>query len=240
MTQLKPGQHSVRYSALPVGKYTFEVRYLSAMEADEANQIAVDVIVKPYFWNSWWFRLLLGILFVGLVIYLYNRRVAELKRREAEQLLNPIRKVLEESEDPNQLQTRIQSILDNQERYHKSVSKSVEADAEEAQKSNRPFMERVMEIMEKNYMNSEFDVAAFCQQIGMSRSQLAKKLNEHTGQSTSQFIRNYRLDIAKQIIARGDHRNIAEIAFSVGFNDPKYFTRCFTKQYGTSPSSLLR
>ena len=39
---------------------------------------------------------------------------------------------------------------------------------------------------------------------------------------------------------RGDHRNIAEIAFSVGFNDPKYFTRCFTKQYGTSPSSLLR
>ena len=74
--------------------------------------------------------------------------MAIVKRREAEQLYNPIRKVLEESEDPRQLQTRIQNILDNQERYKKSVTKSVEADREEVMKSTKPFMERVMEIME--------------------------------------------------------------------------------------------
>jgi AraC-like DNA-binding protein len=106
-------------------------------------------------------------------------------------------------------------------------------------KSQKPFMDRVMTIMEKNYMNSEFGVTEFCEQMGMSRSLLSKKLNEETGQSTTQFIRNYRLDIAKQILKRGDQRNIAEIAFSVGFNDPKYFTRCFTKLYGTSPSSMV-
>ena len=239
-TQLKPGQHSVRYSALPVGKYTFEVRYLSAMEADEANQIAVDVIVKPYFWNSWWFRLLLGILFVGLVIYLYNRRVAELKRREAEQLLNPIRKVLEESEDPNQLQTRIQSILDNQERYHKSVSKSVEDDKEEVLKSTRPFTERVMEIMEQNYSNSEFGVQEFCNALGMSRTVASKRLNSEFGLPAGQFIKNYRLNMAKALLsAKTGNRNITEIAYRVGFNDPKYFTRCFTKMYGMSPRAYI-
>ena len=81
-----------------------------------------------------------------------------MKRLEAEQLLSPIRKVLEESEDPRQLQSRIQNILDNQERYKQSVSKSVEADKVEVMKTTKPFMERVMEIMEANYMDSEFGV----------------------------------------------------------------------------------
>lgn len=239
-TQLKPGQHSVRYSALPVGKYTFEVRYLSAMEAGEAQQIEVGIVVNPHFWNSWWFRLLLSILFVGLIIYLYNRRVAELKRREAEQLLNPIRKVLEESDDPALLQTRIHYILDNQERYHKSVSKSVEADKEEVMKSTRPFMERVMEIIEQNYSNSEFGVQEFCEALGMSRTVVSRHLNAEVGLPTGQFIKNYRLNMAKELLStKTGNRNITEIAYRVGFNDPKYFTRCFTKMYGMNPSTYI-
>ena len=99
-TLLKPGQHSVRYSALPVGNYTFEVKYGSALTTLENEAISVDIIVTPHFWNSWWFRLLFSLLIIALAVYIYNRRVAELKRREAEQLLSPIRKVLEESSNP--------------------------------------------------------------------------------------------------------------------------------------------
>ena len=239
-TQLKPGQHSVRYSVLPVGNYTFEVKYLSALSIGDADTISVGVVVRPHFWNSWWFRLLLSVLFIGLVIYLYNRRVAELKRREAEQLLSPIREVLEESENPRQLQTRIRNILDNQERYKKSVSKSVEADKEEVMKSTRPFMERVMEVMEQHYADSEFGVTEFCDALSMSRSVVSKRLNAETGQSAGQFIRGYRLNIAKELLIKNTgNRNITEIAYKVGFNDPKYFTRCFTKHYGMSPSAYV-
>ena len=160
------------------------------------------------------------------------------KRREAEQLYNPIRKVLEESEDPRQLQTRIQNILDNQERYKKSVTKSVEADREEVMKSTKPFMERVMEIMENHYMDSEFGVQEFCDALGMSRSVASKHLNAEAGLPVGQFIRNYRLNMAKEMLSsKSGNRNITEIAYAVGFNDPKYFTRCFTKMFGTNPSS---
>ena len=138
-----------------------------------------------------------------------------MKRVEAEQLLNPIRKVLQESDDPRKLQARIQNILDNQQRYKQSVSKSVEADKEEVLKSTKPFMERVMSVMEANYMNSEFGVQEFCDALGMSRTVVSKQLSAKTG-----------------------NRNITEIAYAVGFNDPKYFTRCFTKMFGTSPSSF--
>lgn len=238
-TQLKPGQHSVRYSALPVGNYTFEVKYLSTLEAGDIDEISVEIVVNPHFWNSWWFRTLLGLLFVALIIYLYNRRVAELKRREAEQLLNPIREVLEESENPHQLQNRIRNILDNQQKYQQSVTKSVEADKQEVLKSTRPFMERVMELMERNYANSEFGVQELCDALGMSRSVVSKHLNSEVGLPAGQFIRNYRLQMAKELLsAKTGNRNITEIAYKVGFNDPKYFTRCFTKMYGVSPSTF--
>ena len=238
-TLLKPGQHSVRYSALPVGTYTFEVKYETALSSSEHNTISVDVVVQPRFWNSWWFRLILGLLFVALIVYLYNRRVAELKRREAEQLLRPIRKVLEESRNPQQLQQRISNILDNQERYQKSVTRSVEADKEEVMKNTRPFMERVMEIVEANYTDSEFGVQEFCDALGMSRSVVSKHLNAEAGLPAGQFLRNYRLNMAKELLsAKTGNRNITEIAYAVGFNDPKYFTRCFTKMYGKSPSAF--
>ena len=237
-TPLGLGEHSVRYSALPAGHYTFEVRCLSAISADHYDTASIDIEVLPAFWNSWWFRLMLGIVLVGIIIYGYNRRVAELKRREAEQLLSPIREVLEESDDPRKLQVRIRNILDNQERYMKSVSKSVEADREEVQKNTRPFMELVMEIMEKNYMDSEFGVQEFCEALGMSRSVASRHLNAEAGLPVVQFIRNYRLNMAKEMLSsKTGNRNITEVAYAVGFNDPKYFTRCFTKMFGVSPSS---
>ena len=237
-TPLKLGEHSVRYTALPAGHYTFEVRYVSSYSAEQSDIASIEVVVKPAFWNSWWFRLLLGLLIVALIVWLYNRRVAELKRREAEQLLSPIREVLEESEDPRQLQTRIRNILDNQERYQKSVEKSVEADKEEVLKSTRPFMERVMEIMEANYANSEFGVQQFCDALGMSRSVASKHLNSEVGVPAGQFIKNYRLNMAKELLsAKTGNRNVTEVAYRVGFNDPKYFTRCFTKEFGVSPSN---
>ena len=58
------------------------------------------------------------------------------------------------------------------------------------------------------------------------------------GLPVGQFIRNYRLNMAKEMLSsKTTNRNITEIAYAVGFNDPKYFTRCFTKMYGVNPSS---
>ena len=95
-----------------------------------------------------------------------------------------------------------------------------------------------METMEANYSDSKFGVQELADLMGMSRASLSKRLNSETGLPTSQFLRNYRLDIAKRMLKENvANRNITEIAYRVGFNDPKYFTRCFTKQYGVAPSA---
>ena len=237
--QLKPGQHSVRYSTLPAGKYEFEVKYTPSIDSDNEQVISIAVKVTPYFWKSWWFITLMVILIIALAQYAYIRKLDKMREREVEALYRPIEAALKESDDPSKLQGRIQMILENQKRYQESQKKTFEADRKEVAEHTKPFMESVMEVMEKNYDNSEFGVQELADALGMNRSILSKKLNAERGLPTAQFIRNYRLDIAKKLIVENvANRNITEIAYRVGFNDPKYFTRCFTKQYGASPSSF--
>ena len=236
-TVLVPGDNSVRYTTLKPGTYTFEVEYTDGIDS-EKSLISLQVVVKPYFWKSWWFLLLLLLFFTGIAIWIYRLRMDKLRQQEAEKLLQPIRRVLDESDDPGQLQFRIQSILDNHERLQKSYRRTLEADKQEVLRTKKSFMERVTEVMEQNYMNSEFGIAELAETLGLSRTLLSKRLNVETGQSTGQFIRNYRLSVAKSMILENPgNRNITEIAYRVGFNDPKYFTRCFTRRYGNSPSS---
>lgn len=237
-TVLKPGEHTVRYTSLKPGTYLFEVKNATETGLD-GNTISIKVEVVPYFWKSWWFILLCLMVLSGIFVWLYRLRMASLRRQEAEKLMQPVRKALEESDDPVQLQSRIQNILDTHEYLMQSFHRTVEADKQQTVKS-KGFMERATEIMEQNYGNSEFGIDEFAEALGMSRSLVSKRLNHEAGQSTSQFIRNYRLSVAKRLLLDNwANRNITEIAYKVGFNDPKYFTRCFTRQYGCSPSAFV-
>ena len=236
--RLKPGQHSVRYSTLPPGRYRFEVAYGSTVADRPLKTIAIDVVVTPYFYKSWWFMLLVLAAVILAAVWSYRRRLALMRNREAERLYRPIETALKESENPRELQSRVQTILDNQKRYTQSVAKTQQADKQQMEQSVHSFMDRVMTIMEMNYGDPSFGVEQLCHQLGMSRATVSKKLNDETGETTTQFIRDYRLDLARRILKENvGNRNISEIAFRVGFNDPKYFTRCFTKKYGLSPSA---
>ena len=235
---LRPGQHSVRYSTLPAGNYEFEVKYSPSIDSNKAQVISIAVNVTPYFWKSWWFVAIIIIGIIALIQYAYMRKLEKMREREVEALYRPIEAALKDSDEPGKLQNRIQTILETQKRYQESQQKTIEADKKEVEKHAKPFMEKVMEVMEENYGNSEFGVQELSDAMGINRSLLSKRLNNETGLPTSQFIRNYRLDIAKKLIVENiANRNITEIAYRVGFNDPKYFTRCFTKLYGTSPSA---
>lgn len=235
---LPAGEHSVRYSRLPSGHYTFEVRYLSNFTQGEPQHLAVEVDVAPYFYKSWWFQLLILIAVAASATWAYRRRMTLLRNQEAERLYRPIEAALKESGEPGRLQTRIQEILNNQKYYRESQRKSLQADVEETQRTRHPFMPRVMQVLEEHYADSAFGVAELCQALGMSKSTVSRKLSEEVGQTTAAFLRDYRLDVAHRLMTENPaDRNITEIAYRVGFNDPKYFARCFKTRYGVAPSA---
>ena len=97
------------------------------------------------------------------------------------------------------------------------------------------FMQNVMEVMEKQMDNSELTVDEFAQELGMGRTVFYQKLKAIIGLSPVDFIREMRIKRAKQLIDSGEY-NISTVAYMAGFNDPKYFSKCFKKQFGMSPS----
>ena len=146
--------------------------------------------------------------------------------------------------DETLLLARIQNILENRKRYQRKFTLDMDVDVlnMEEESGDKKFLNQVMEVIKENYKNSYFEVSDFCEAVGVSKSLLNKKLQNLIGQSAGQFIRNYRLNIARELILKNretKNMNIAEVAYEVGFNDPKYFTRCFTKHFNVTPSALL-
>lgn len=147
--------------------------------------------------------------------------------------------------DENMLLARISSILENRKRFQQKFSIDMNTDSlnlGEEDSEDKKFLEHAMKVVKENYKNPEFEVSDFINEMGISKSLIYKKMQSLTGQSAGQFIRNYRLNLARELLLRNKVNrtmNISEIAYEVGFNDPKYFTRCFTKHFNVTPSSLM-
>ncbi len=107
--------------------------------------------------------------------------------------------------------------------------------------SDKQFMKKVMDVIEKNYSNPNFGVKELIFQINMSYSVIYKNFISLTGIPPVQFLLLYRLEVAKKILKQNRNNNVtvSQIAYQVGFNDPKYFTRCFVKEYNMTPSSII-
>ncbi|NLO71016.1 MAG: response regulator [Porphyromonadaceae bacterium] len=139
------------------------------------------------------------------------------------------------------LLARIKNILESRQNYQRRFSMNMDVNelniVEET--SDEKFIRKALEIVKANYKNPEFEVSGFIKSMGISKSLLNKKMNHLTGQPTVQFIRNYRLSVAREMILKNkDSMTISEVAFECGFNDPKYFSRCFTKHFGEAPSLI--
>ena len=99
------------------------------------------------------------------------------------------------------------------------------------------FMKRVMEIMHNQMDNSKLTIDEFAQELGMGRTVFYQKLKSIVGLSPIDFVREMRIKRAKQLMETGEY-NVSTIAYMTGFNDPKYFSKCFKKKYGVSPSEF--
>ena len=97
------------------------------------------------------------------------------------------------------------------------------------------FMERLMNVINSHISDTDFSVDMLCDEVGISRASLHRKLKEKTNQSTSIFIRNIRLKQAEKLLLETNLR-ISEIASKVGFKQASYFINSFRELYGMSPN----
>lgn len=137
------------------------------------------------------------------------------------------------------LKARIKNILKLRNSFRKDI---MNADPENssmdyANLMDKEFLNRAMNVLNVEMSNSQFSINDFCRRLGLSRTVLYNKIKTLTGQSPNDFIRAVRLNKAKELLESHKYM-ISEVADMVGFSDPKYFSVCYKKQFGISPSKV--
>ena len=105
-------------------------------------------------------------------------------------------------------------------------------------KTDQDFIRRLIDVIREKIDDPNLTVDELTQLVGASRTHLHRKIHALTGLSTSNFIRNVRLQRAAEILREGAG-SVLDVAYSVGFNHLSYFARCFTQEFGRSPSEYL-
>ena len=141
----------------------------------------------------------------------------------------------------SELQVRVSNLIDQRKKLRERFRKELLLEPKEiaVTSADEKFLYRVSNLIEKHIADYNFSVDIFAKEMGMSRMQLHRKLHAVTGQSASDFIRNFRLKRAAKLL-QGNYGNIAEVAYDVGFNNPSYFSECFKKLFGSLPSEYAQ
>jgi YesN/AraC family two-component response regulator len=138
------------------------------------------------------------------------------------------------------LYSRIKNLLNQREVMRKSFVKHIEINPSEITVTSldEKLINKAVAIVEKNISDADFSVEDLSKELGMSRVHLYKKLLSITGKSPIEFIRTIRLKRAAQLLKKSQ-LTISEIAYQVGFNNPKYFTKYFKAEFNVLPSQYV-
>jgi len=136
------------------------------------------------------------------------------------------------------LQSRIKNLIHQREIFQKDFRKHIEVKASSIVISSldEKLIQNAIKLVEDNISNADFSVENLSHELGMSRVNLYKKLLAITGKPPLEFIRTIRLQRAAQLLEKSQ-LTVAEVAYQVGFNNPKYFARYFKDEYNVLPSA---
>ena len=140
------------------------------------------------------------------------------------------------------LRLRIDNIIENRKRIQQDYALR---NGEETQKDSEPptpeqeFLKRALDCVHAHLDDSDYDRDAFAADMGASPSTLYNKLRAITGMNVSTFIRDIRMKEAYRLAKANPNLRVSDLAYKVGFQDPKYFSTCFKKQFGVQPKEFL-
>ncbi|MEW7289672.1 ATP-binding protein [Aquimarina sp. 2304DJ70-9] len=143
--------------------------------------------------------------------------------------------------DNNELKARVNNLIEQRNQLRKLYSRQVILEPKQViiKPKEEVFLEKVIECIELNLSDDGFGVPQMQEMLLLSKTQLHRKMKALTDMAPGEFLRNYRLKIAAQLLAQQSD-NISQVAYSVGFNSVSYFAKCFKVFYRVSPSEYIK
>jgi len=141
--------------------------------------------------------------------------------------------------EPKELLVRVRNLIESRKKLRERFQRELILKPSEmaVNSIDEQFITRLLKIVEEHLGNEKFGVEQLAEEIGMSRSQIHRKMVALTNQAPNQFIRTFRLTRAMELLKK-KAATTSEIAYQVGFSSPSYFTKCFRETFGYPPLEI--
>jgi YesN/AraC family two-component response regulator len=143
--------------------------------------------------------------------------------------------------DAEELRVRVNNLIQQRRKLRDHYRKEFLSDYKDRDlpAPEDDFLVSAISCIKEHIDEPEFNVKQLGKELGFSRTQLYRKILALTDHTPTELIRNLRLKMAAGMFHQG-HRNITRVVYSVGFNNPAYFSQCFRELYGINPSEYIR
>jgi CheY-like chemotaxis protein len=140
------------------------------------------------------------------------------------------------------LKARVQNLLLNRKILQKKFSSEPDFEVKSLaiNQLDKKLLEKASAIINDNLSEPDFGIDDFAAAIGLGRTKLFEKIKGLTGQTPNDFIQTIRMNKAAELLVKSPELTISEIAYLVGFNSPKYFSSCFRRHFGVTPSQYTK
>lgn len=212
---LSPDKHSAFYNKLGKGTYIMYIKYEYSPGKWSERQLSLIINQEPAWYESWYAYIMYVCVFIGILFLFY---ITSFERKH--------------------LKGRIAELLNKNLRHQAVMSRTVSSEVQ-IKDEDADFIKRLSIDIEKHISESEYDLSALSEHLGMSKSTLNRRIKAVTGMTPLDFIRNIKIKQACQLLIT-TKLPVSEIAYKVGFTNPKYFTRCFKEETGMTPSDYFK
>ncbi|MBO4753497.1 MAG: helix-turn-helix domain-containing protein [Bacteroidales bacterium] len=210
------------YSNLPAGEYTFLLcsahhTYSSGSTnpTNDEDVLKVAIAILPSWWETTTAKVIYALLGI-LAVLLLQKGFRMLKTRYKHLLIR----------------ARERAAI----RKGEIILKPSKPDVTDADKD---FIRRAIDCINNHLSDPDYDQQQFLDDMGVSKATCFRKLKAMTGQSYTNFVRDIKMKAALKLQQENPNIRISDLAYAVGFSDPKYFSACFKKYYGKLPSDVI-
>lgn len=260
---LDKGDLDITYNGLSYGDYHLTVHVVDGEGniGDEVYQLEISVL--PPWYLTIWCKLFYLTLLIVCIVWVIN---AHFVRKQLKEAKKQKEEILEQVQARMKFYANLADELKNaaahrsfDEVNHLVVSNlDVNASDSESESAmivnfngqqttpeveidelDKKLLDEIKETIEENMVDSDFNVSMLQEKMGMGNKQLYRKLKALTGQTPVEYIRDMRMQKAAKLLKAGKF-SVSEVMYTVGFSNSSYFSKCFSKAFGMTPTEFMR
>lgn len=259
---LDKGNLDITYNGLSYGDYHLTVHVVDGEGniGDEVYQLEISVL--PPWYLTIWCKLFYLTLLIVCIAWVIN---AHFVRKQLKEAKKQKEEILEQVQARMKFYASLADDLKNAAAHHSfeevndlvvshlDVNASdnesepamiVDLHAPQAQEvemdeMDKKLLNQIREMIEENMVDSDFNVSMLQEKMGMGNKQLYRKLKAITGQTPVEYIRDMRMQKAAKLLKAGKF-SVSEVMYTVGFSNSSYFSKCFSKAFGMTPTEFMR